>query len=154
MGMFTELYPLAATTRLAMLISADTERHVMTISVMPRPTQEATTRTATDLTLTATPEDFDAGFIEALTGYRVKLMPLLEQAAATGRVIDAAHANPKQSKAAAQSAKPTPPSKPSAPCAAPRIAAATDGKHHAAEDINPNDDPDQEWMKNRQPGLF
>ncbi|WBS00129.1 PRTRC system protein E [Pseudoduganella sp. SL102] len=154
MGMFTELYPLAVTTRLAMLVSADAERRVMTISVMPRPTQDATAKLATDLTLTATPEDFDAGFIEALTGYRVKLVPLLEQAAAAGRAIEAAHVNPpKQPKAADKPAKATAPPKPSAPCAAPRIAAA-DGENDAVEDTNPNNDPDRDWMKNRQPELF
>lgn len=154
MGMFTELYPLAVTTRLAMLVSADAERRVMTISVMPRPTQDAAAKLATDLTLTATPEDFDTGFIEALTGYRVKLMPLLEQAAATGRAIDAAHAShQKPSKAVVQPTKPTAPPKPPVQRAAPRIA-TSDGGNHATEDTNPNDDQDHDWMKNRQPGLF
>jgi hypothetical protein len=60
MGTFTELYPLAVTTRLAMLVRADPERGVMTISVMPRPMPDTAAKLVTDLTLTATPEDFDA----------------------------------------------------------------------------------------------
>jgi hypothetical protein len=81
-------------------------------------------------------------------------LPLLEQAVAAGRAIEAAHTNhPKQPKAAAQHAKPTAPPKPSAQCAAPRIA-ATDGENNEAEHTNPNDDPDRDWMKNRQPELF
>eukprot|EP01034_Spumella_vulgaris_P032819 gene32819-40509_t len=82
MGMFTELYPLATSTRLAMLVTADAERGLMTISVMPSPKQDATVKLTTDLTLTATPEEFDTGFVTALTSYRTELVPLLEQAAA------------------------------------------------------------------------
>ncbi|QBE66367.1 PRTRC system protein E [Pseudoduganella lutea] len=154
MGMFTELYPLAVTTRLAMLVSADREHGVMTISLMPRPTQDAAAKLATDLTLTATPEDFDAEFIEALTGYRTKLLPLLEQAAAAGHAIEANHANrSKPPKAASQPAKPATPPKSSEQRIAPRTAAPDSGNNDA-QDTNPNDDPDRDWMKNRQPELF
>ena len=78
MGLFTELYTLATNTRLAMLVTADAQRGLMTISVMPRPLHDAAVNLTTDLTLTATPEEFDSGFIKALTGYRAELAPLLE----------------------------------------------------------------------------
>lgn len=147
MGMFTELYPLTVNTRLAMLISADAERGVMTVSVMPRPAQASTPSPARDLTLTATPEEFDAGFVDALLGYRAKLVPLLEQAAANNKALEETQAaGPKPAKAAP---KTNSPSKPPAG-AAPRCAAVDE----AGEKENPNDDPDRDWMKNRQPELF
>lgn len=154
MGMFTELYPLAVSTRLAMLVTADAERGLMTISVMPRPKQDAGVKLTTDLTLTATPEEFDTGFVAALTGYRAELVPLLEQAAAASRAIEAEKTNLQKhtkppSKPAAAAAKPA--AKP-----APRCAEVEEGGESAEEkdNANPNNDPDMSWMKNRQPQLF
>ena len=43
-----------------------------------------------DLTLTASPEDFDAGFVAALQGYREVRDSLTEQAEATREVLEAA----------------------------------------------------------------
>lgn len=153
MGMFTELYPLATSTRLAMLVTADAKSGLMTISVMPRPKQGCAVKLATDLTLTATPEEFDTGFVTALTCYRTELVPLLEQAAATSRAIQTEKANLQ---------KPVkPPSKPAAAFKtiakqAPRCAdVGEDGRSDEEEDTaNPNNDPDSSWMKNRQPQLF
>ncbi|SFV16829.1 PRTRC system protein E [Pseudoduganella namucuonensis] len=148
MGMFTELYPLTVTTRLAMLISADAERGVMTVSVMPRAAQTSTPSPARDLTLTATPEEFDAGFVDALLGYRAKLVPLLEQAAANSKALEEARsASPKPAKTPSKTSSH---SKPPAAGAAPRCAAVDE----AGEQEKPNDDPDRDWMKNRQPELF
>ncbi|MBX9794327.1 MAG: PRTRC system protein E, partial [Burkholderiaceae bacterium] len=141
MGMFTELYPLAVSTRLAMLVTADAERGLMTISVMPRPKQDCAAKLATDLTLTATPEEFDTGFVTALTGYRTELVPLLEQAAVTRRAIEAEKANLQKNtkpptKPAATAVKP-------APQPAPRCAEVEEGGEREVEedDTNPNDDP-------------
>lgn len=153
MGMFTELYPLATSTRLAMLVTADAERGLMTISVMPRPVQDTAVKLTKDLTLTATPDEFDTGFIEALTGYRAELVPLLEQAAAATRAIQSEKANlkkqPKAAPKAAPSAKPE--TRPAPRCA---DVETGEGDDDAEETANPNDDPDTSWMKNRQPQLF
>ncbi|GAB2856074.1 hypothetical protein GCM10027277_25840 [Pseudoduganella ginsengisoli] len=153
MGMFTELYPLATSTRLAMLVTADAERGLMTISVMPRPNVAAAIKLAADLTLTATPEEFDAGFVTALTGYRAELAPLLEQAAAASRAIQTEKTNlQKQSKPASKPAAAAKPhTKP-----APRCADLDGGDEvgEAAAPDNPNNDPDCSWQKNRQPQLF
>jgi PRTRC genetic system protein E len=149
--MFTELFPLTINTRLAMLITADAEQGLMTISVMPRPTQDASVKLTTDLTLTATPEEFDTGFIEALSGYRAELLPLLEQAAAASRAIQAEKTNLR--KQVKTTAKPTPAAKPRIN-PAPRCAKVDDDDEGEEDNGNPNNDPDTAWMKNRQPQLF
>jgi PRTRC genetic system protein E len=146
--MFTELYPLAVNTRFAMLVTADAEHGVMTISVMPRPKQEAKAAVARDLTLTATPEEFDTGFVSALAGYRAKLVPLLEQAEAANHAIGAARAT--RQKQSATTSKPSTPVKASSANPPPRRLAIEEGD----DKENPNEDPDTDWMKNRQPQLF
>jgi PRTRC genetic system protein E len=152
MGMFTELYPLAVTTQFAMLITADAEHGVMTVSVMPRPHHEAKASAARDLTLTATPEEFDAGFVAALAGYRAKLAPLLEQVEAANLALDAAQAaNPSPSQPAS---KPKPPAKTRTAKPPSHRVVLDAGEGDGVGDENPNEDPDTNWMKNRQPQLF
>ena len=91
MTMFTELYALATTATLSMVISADEKRGTLTISVMPKPKKDCGEAALTkDLTLTATPAEFDAGFVPALKGYREARAGLIEQAEATKEVLDAA----------------------------------------------------------------
>ena len=91
MTIFTELYALATTATLSMVISADEKRGTLTISVMPKPKKEMGEPALTkDLTLTATPIEFDAGFVAALKGYRQAREGLIEQAEATKEVLDAA----------------------------------------------------------------
>jgi PRTRC genetic system protein E len=91
MTMFTELYALATTATLAMVISADEKRGTLTISVMPKPKKDCGEAALTkDLTLTATPAEFDGGFVAALKGYREAREGLIEQAEATKEVLDAA----------------------------------------------------------------
>ena len=69
MTMFTELYALATTATLSMVVSADDKRGTLTISVMPKPKKDVGEPALTkDLTLTATPAEFDGGFVEALIG--------------------------------------------------------------------------------------
>jgi PRTRC genetic system protein E len=69
MTIFTELYDLATTATLAMVISADERRGTLTISVMPKPKKDMGEAALTkDLTLTATPAEFDRGFVAALSG--------------------------------------------------------------------------------------
>lgn len=91
MTMFTELYALATTATLSMVISADEKRGTLTISVMPKPKKDAGEPALTkDLTLTATPAEFDDGFVAALKGYREARAGLIEQAEATKEVLQAA----------------------------------------------------------------
>jgi PRTRC genetic system protein E len=91
MTMFTELYALATTATLSMVISADEKRGTLTISVMPKPKKDMGEAALTkDLTLTATPSEFDSGFVAALSGYRQARDGLIEQAEATREVLEAA----------------------------------------------------------------
>ncbi len=91
MTMFTELYALATTATLSMVISADEKRGTLSISVMPKPKKDAgETALTKDLTLTATPAEFDDGFVAALKGYREARTGLIEQAEATKEVLQAA----------------------------------------------------------------
>ena len=91
MTMFTELYALATTATLSMVISADDKRGTLTISVMPKPKKDVGEPALTkDLTLTATPAEFDGGFVAALKGYREARAGLIEQAEATKEVLQAA----------------------------------------------------------------
>lgn len=91
MTMFEELYALATGATLAMLISVDEKTGKMTISVLPKPKKDMGEPVLTkDLSLTATPADFDADFVKALTGYRETRQSLIEQAEATQEVLEAA----------------------------------------------------------------
>ncbi|MHB1332317.1 MAG: PRTRC system protein E [Sulfuriferula sp.] len=91
MTMFRELYALAMTATLTMIVSADEKTGKLTISVLPKPRKDVGEPALTkDLTLTASPEDFDAGFVEALRGYREVRDSLTEQAEATREVLEAA----------------------------------------------------------------
>lgn len=148
MGMFTELYPLATSTHLAMLVSADAGHGVMTVSVMPRPAKGSPSSPSRDLTLTATPEELDTGFAAALASYTPKLVPLLEQVDAAAKALEAAqgagqkHAKPGTKTSAKAKHSPT--------VDVPRHAAVPE----TGDSENPNEDPDRNWMKNRQPELF
>ena len=115
MTMFTELYALATTATLSMVISADEKRGTLTISVMPKPKKDMGESALTkDLTLTATPAEFDGGFVAALKGYREARAGLFEQAEATKEVLQAAKeaAAKKAADATTKTSKPAP--KPSA----------------------------------------
>ena len=91
MTMFQELYALATSTTLTMIVSADEKTGKLTISVLPKPMKDLGEPALTkDLTLTASPEDFDAGFVQALRGYKEVHTSLTEQAEATREVLEAA----------------------------------------------------------------
>ncbi|MES2299437.1 MAG: PRTRC system protein E [Pseudomonadota bacterium] len=93
MTMFQELYALATSATLTMIVSADEKSGKLTISVLPKPRKDAGEVALTkDLTLTASPEDFDAGFVQALQGYREARATLNEQAEATREALKAATA--------------------------------------------------------------
>jgi PRTRC genetic system protein E len=130
MTMFTELYALATTATLSMVISADEKRGTLTISVMPKPKKDIGESALTkDLTLTATPAEFDSGFVAALNGYRETRAALIEQAEATKEVLQAAKeaAAKKAAEATTKASKPA--TKPSA-------------KSPGADDHNEDDEQD------------
>jgi PRTRC genetic system protein E len=118
MTIFQELYALASTATLTMIISADDKAGRMTISVLPKPRKECGEVALTkDLTLTATPAEFDAEFVQALRGYQASRLSLSEQVEATNEVLAAAKAAlaKKATEAVAKASKPTTTHKASVP---------------------------------------
>ncbi len=89
--MFKELYGLALQATLAMTISADEASGTMTINVIPKPKKEgADPALSTPLTLTASPDEFAADFVGALSSFSAKRKSLAEQAELTNEVLSAA----------------------------------------------------------------
>ena len=134
MTMFKELYALASAATLTMVVSADEKTGRLTVSVLPKPKAGMGEPGLTkDLTLTATPEEFDAGFVEALHGYRERRESLAEQAEATNKVLEAAKtlSAKKATEATSKASKAGQPAKPSTP--APR-ATADEGDGADSED--------------------
>lgn len=110
MTLFEELYALALTATLTMTVSADEKSGRLTVNVIPKPRKDVSEPTLTQpLSLTATPQEFDDGFIAALTGYREVRQSLAQQAEATKEVIEAAKAASvkKASDAASKAVKPS-----------------------------------------------
>ncbi len=118
MTMFEELFALASSATLTLVISADDKAGRMTVNVIPKPKKEmdepALTRA---LSLTDTPAEFDAEFVQTLKGYREARQSLAEQAEATREVLQAAKsasvkragdATAKAAKPAAAQTKPAP----------------------------------------------
>ena len=103
--MFKELYVLAVKAGpLNMAITADESAGRMTVVVIPKPgAGKDEPALATPLSLTATPEAFDEGFVPALTGYSAQRASLEEQVAATNEVLAAAKAASAQKGAGAVS---------------------------------------------------
>lgn len=92
MSMFEELFALASHATLTLIVSADAASGRMTVSVIPKPKDdngEAALRQP--LSLTATPHEFDAEFLDALRDYREVRASLADQAAATKEVLEAAN---------------------------------------------------------------
>lgn len=93
MTMFQELFALATSATLTMIVSADEKNGKLTVSVLPKPRRDTGEVALTkDLTLTASPEDFDAGFVQALHSYREARTSLNQQAEATREALQAATA--------------------------------------------------------------
>lgn len=93
MTMFEELFALATPATLTMVLSADEKTGRMTINVIPKPKKDANEPALTKaLSLTATPSEFDAEFVDVLKGYREVRQSLAEQAEATQEVLQAAKA--------------------------------------------------------------
>lgn len=109
MPMFEELYALALGACLTMTISADEKTGRMTVNVIPKPRKDVGEAVLTQpLSLTATAQEFDAEFIDALRGFREAHQSLAKQAEATKEVIEAARSASvkKASDAATKASKP------------------------------------------------
>lgn len=144
MSMFEELFALAAGASLTLTISADAKSGQMTINVIPKPHKDADEPALTKaLSLTATPQEFDDGFIAALRGYREVHRSLADQAEATKEVLEAARAASVKkaadasTKARADKPGGAPLPKPAAPAAA---AAAASTTTDSAPDGDADDD--------------
>lgn len=113
MSMFEELFALASHATLTLIVSADAASGRMTVSVIPKPKDdngEAALRQP--LSLTATPQEFDAGFLDALRDYREVRASLADQAAATKEVLEAAKSASVKKASEAASKPATAPAKP------------------------------------------
>ncbi len=146
MTMFEELFALASSATLTMTLSADEQSGRMTVNVIPKPKQDAgEPALAQPLSLTATPQEFDADFIDALRGYREVRHSLAQQAEATKEVIEAAKAASvkKASDATTKAAALKPAPAKAAPAAALATVARPTGPAHGAADDDAEDAPAQ-----------
>lgn len=128
MTMFEELFALACSATLTMTVSADEKSGRLTVNVIPKAKPDAgEPALAQPLSLTATPQEFDAGFIDALRGYREVRSSLAQQAEATKEVIEAAKAASvkKASEATTNAAKVSAKPVPAKPAPAAAAASAT-----------------------------
>lgn len=143
MTMFQELFALTAGASLTLTISADHKAGRMTVNVIPRPNKDADEPALTKaLSLTATPQEFDDGFVAALQDYREVRQSLADQVEATKEVLEAAKAA--SVKKAAEASTKTHADKP-AP-SAPKPAIATTGGATKA-----NDDGDADAERDEEP---
>src|SRR5207244_6985379 len=150
MTMFTELDALATTATLSMVISADDKRGTLTISVMPKPKKDAGEPALTkDLTLTATPAEFDDGFVAALKGYREARAGLIEQAEATKEVLQAAKEAAAKKAAEATTKVSKPATKPSA-----RAPTTDDEDESGSEEADGESQTTEQNTAGAQPNLF
>ena len=91
MTLFHQLFQLAQSAALTMTISADVGDGRRTNNDVPRPkTDRKEPALTTALSLTATPDEFDADFVRVLSTYRATRQSLAEQAEATNEVLAAA----------------------------------------------------------------
>lgn len=147
MTMFEELFALATGASLTLTISADPKAGRMTINVIPRPNKDADEPALTKaLSLTATPQEFDDGFVAGLQGYREVRQSLVDQVEATKEVLEPAKlASVKKAADASTKARAD---KPSPPAPAKPAAAPISGETHTSGD----DDADAEGDESRAPG--
>lgn len=91
MALFSELYELTRGATVALIMTGDHDTGLMTVNVVPKPKDDhKESGLSQNLTLVATPAEFDAQFIDALRGFRAARSSLLEQAKTTVRVLEAA----------------------------------------------------------------
>lgn len=124
MTMFEELYALAISATLTLVISADDKTGRMTINVIPKPKKDVDEPALTKaLSLTAMPGEFDAEFVGVLKGYREVRQSLVAQAEATQEVLQAARAASAK-KAGEAMTKAAKPAAAATPAKAPSVAKA------------------------------
>lgn len=92
--MFKELFPMAVKGPFSLLLSADDGSGLMTVVVVPKTSDSGkdVPALAMPLKLTATPDELDAGFVQALASFSTRRTSLDEQVAATNEVLEAARA--------------------------------------------------------------
>jgi PRTRC genetic system protein E len=130
--LFKELFELARTGAFSMVLMADADKGVLTVHLAPyRPGKDAPPGLREPLTVRATPEELDAGFSAALTGYAETRATLAEQAAAAARMRSAA------SKPAAKKALP-------APRTGPQIKLPASATPDSGQDDDRDDDRDDD----------
>lgn len=113
MALFTELYELARSATLTLMIKTDESHGRLTICVLPKPLQDVGDGALMQpLSLTATPAEFDADFINVLRSYREARHDLWQQAKTTQEVLQAAQTASRHK--ANTVAKPTPSASPAA----------------------------------------
>lgn len=142
MTMFQELFALAASATLTMTVSADETTGRMTINVIPKPRKDANEPAlAQPLSLTATPQEFDTGFIAALSGYREVRQSLEQQAEATKVVLEAAKAASVKKASDATSKAAGAPAKPAAAVSRPLPApSAASARASSGDELDEPDD--------------
>lgn len=106
--MWKALFDVAKTTALVMTITADEKAGLLNVTVTPRPTaKDAPPALSQPLSLKATPEELDAGFVETLTTYGTAYASLKETVEAAVAVMNEAK-KALVSKVAAKAAKAAP----------------------------------------------
>lgn len=150
MSMFEELFALAACASLTLTVSADAKSGRMTINVIPKPHKDADEPALTKaLSLTATPQEFDDGFIAALRGYREVRRTLADQAEATNEVLEAARAASVKKAADASTKART--DKPGASLPKPAAPAAAAATARTATDVASDGDADDDLAEAGEP---
>jgi PRTRC genetic system protein E len=144
--MFPEIYELAKTTTLTLLVSANSKAGTLTLCVKPTPRKGEEATLAHELSLTATPDEFEQGFPGCLTTYATQHKSLVEQTAATTAVMEAAKQAQvaKGAKAATAASKGASPNQPAAQQSQAVASAQTGGgeeSKEAAEDEAGETDP-------------
>lgn len=133
MTMFEELFSLATSATLTLTVSADAKAGQMTINVIPKLNKDADEPALTKaLSLTATPQEFDDGFVAALQSYREVRQSLADQVEATKEVLEAAKLASVKKAADASTKARADKSGPSTP--KPAVAPASDATDAAHED--------------------
>jgi len=102
--MWKPIFELARTTSLVLTITADEKAGLLKVTVNPKPaSKDAPAALSQPLTLTATPDELDAGFVEAVSAYGGSYQSLKETVEASVAVMEAARKEA-ASKAAAKTA--------------------------------------------------
>jgi PRTRC genetic system protein E len=140
MSMFKELFQLALGATLTLTISADEKQGRMSINVSPKLKNDSgEPALSTPLVLTATPEEFEAEFVNVLNRYRTAHVSLAQQAQVTQELLDAAKAaSAKKGTGAVAKAS----AKPAPATTKPAATAAADSHDDAASEDEHEDEAD------------